>query len=443
VNIIARRPSVDSLKPETPALHFPRRVDTVAQSTHGLFLASLSAACVALFAWTSLTEIDKIVRGPAQVVPEQKDQIVQHFEGGIVTDILVHEGDRVEKGAPLLKVRNSFSNAEMLQAQHELKALQIKLFRLRAEAEGRDSFLVTPDLSGEVPETEIRERSLFQRRREVAKSDADILSAQATQKQIELSELKSRYTNTQHERELTLQRYNNVKKLVPMGAVSANEMLDNERSVQQIDSRLSDIINEIPKAEAAYAEFSSRLKGLDLRFRNDAEKERSEVELQVAKLTQSIAALTDRSQRTDVSAPTAGIVNKLFINTVGGVVKSGEALVQIVPIDSAITIEAKLSPADRAGIWPGLPAIVKISAYEYSVYGGLRGKVVDVSSDALQDERGQSYFRVKIEADKGGFGPDRPVVPGMTADVNIISGRQTILAAILSPLHRIKDNALR
>jgi multidrug efflux pump subunit AcrA (membrane-fusion protein) len=117
--------------------------------------------------------------------------------------------------------------------------------------------------------------------------------------------------------------------------------------------------------------------------------------------------------------------------------------VQIVPTDSAITIEAKLAPADRAGVWPGLPAIIKITAYEYSVYGGLHGQVVDVSSDALQDERGQSYFRVKIEADKGGFGSDRPVIPGMTADVNIISGRQTILAAILSPLHRIKDNALR
>jgi HlyD family type I secretion membrane fusion protein len=144
-----------------------------------------------------------------------------------------------------------------------------------------------------------------------------------------------------------------------------------------------------------------------------------------------------------VLAPIGGIVNKLFVSTVGGVVKSGEPLAVIVPIDSSIAVEAKLSPTDRAEVWPGLPAIVKISAYDYSVYGGLKGKVTDVSPDALQDERGQPYFRVRLEANTSDFGPDKPVVPGMLAEVDILTGRNSIMDTLLKPVRRLRDNALR
>jgi HlyD family type I secretion membrane fusion protein len=144
-----------------------------------------------------------------------------------------------------------------------------------------------------------------------------------------------------------------------------------------------------------------------------------------------------------VIAPITGVVNKLFVSTLGGVVKSGEPLAIIVPIDTSIAIEAKLSPADRAEVWPGLPAIIKVSAYDFSTYGGLKGKVTEVSPDALQDERGQPYFRVRLEAQGDAFGPDKPVVPGMTADVDIVSGRRSIMATLLRPLRHLQENALR
>jgi adhesin transport system membrane fusion protein len=200
----------------------------------------------------------------------------------------------------------------------------------------------------------------------------------------------------------------------------------------------SGLIHDIPRTEAAIGEITSRRREIDLKFRSDADRERVDNEVQIAKLEESMAALQDRRIRNVVLAPIAGVVN-----TVGGVVKSGEPLVQLVPTDASIAVEARLSPSDRAQVWPGLPAVVKVSAYDFSVHGGLPGKVVDVSPDALQDEKGQTYFRVRLEADGTSFGPERPVVPGMVAEVNIMSGRQTVMQALLRPVRRVQKNALR
>ena len=163
----------------------------------------------------------------------------------------------------------------------------------------------------------------------------------------------------------------------------------------------------------------------------------------VEKLNQSISALQDRTRRTDVLAPIAGVINKLDVTTVGGVVKAGETVAEIVPDDKSITVEMKLQPSDRGEVWPGQKAVVKISAYEYSMFGGLPARVADISPDALQDERGASYFRVRLDADASNFGADHPILPGMTADVDVLGERQSVLASVLKPLRRIKDNALR
>ena len=221
------------------------------------------------------------------------------------------------------------------------------------------------------------------------------------------------------------------------------DMLEHERELQQIDSRISDLTSNIPQTESAIVEIGRRRIEAGLHYRTDAEKERADTELQLAKLVETVAAMSDRATRTEVSAPISGTVNKLFASTVGGTVKSGEPLAQIVPADASIEVEARLSPADRAEVWPGLPAVVKISAYDYSVYGGLKGTVTDISSDALQDERGEAYFRIRLKAQASDFGPDRPVVPGMVADVDILSGRQSIMEALLRPARILRDNALR
>ncbi len=407
-----------------------------------MFVSTAFAGVTAFLVWASFTELDKVTRGNGRVVPQMQNQVVQHFEGGIVQEILVKEGDKVEKGTPLLRIENSFQKAELLQAQLEIRAKSLRIRRLDAEINAT-AFDADSEVHTSLARLFERERGLFETRQKTIAEQLAILEDQARQKQIELSELKSRWANTSRERELVLKRVTSLRRLVAVGAVSANELLENERTLQQIEGRISDLTHNIPKTEAASSEIERRKTETQLRFRTEAEKERADTELQIAKLNETVRAMQDRSSRTEVVAPIAGIVNRLNVTTVGGVVKSGEPLGQIVPIDTSIVVEARIAPKDRAEVWPGQNAVVKISAYDFSVYGGLKGKVVEVSPDALQDEKGQPYFRLRLEASGSNFGPDRPVVPGMVADVDILSGRRTIMETLVRPVKALRDNALR
>ena len=342
----------------------------------------------------------------------------------------------------LLRVENSFSRAELEQTRLEIAARELRLRRLIAEAKG-GRFETPEGLIGQRLAFAQRESSLFDARRRIIDEQLAIIEEQRRQKLLEFSELQSRTVNTQRERALIVERVESLRRLTRVGAMSPNELIENERVLQQVDSRLSDLSHEVPRVESALSELSRRGVEASLRFATDAEKEASDVELQLAKFNEVASALTDRSTRSDVIAPVAGVVNKLFVTTVGGVVKSGEALAVIVPAEAAIAVEAKLSPNDRANVWPGLPAVIKISAYDFSLYGGLNGKVIEVSPDALQDERGLPYFRVRLEAGSADFGPDKPVTPGMVADVDILSGKQTVMDSLLRPVRRLQESALR
>ena len=421
---------------------YPRRCDQIARRAHRIFVATSAIGLIVLIIWASCTYLDKVTRGQGRVVPQFQNQTVQHFEGGIVKEILVREGDRVEAGMALLRVENSFSRAELEQTRLEIAARELRLRRLIAEAKG-GRFETPEGLTGQRLAFAQRESSLFDARRRIIDEQLAIIEEQRRQKLLEFSELKSRTVNTQRERALIVERVESLRRLTRVGAMSPNELIENERVLQQIDSRLSDLSHEVPRVESALSELSRRGVEASLRFATDAEKEASDVELQLAKFNEVASALTDRSTRSDVIAPVAGVVNKLFVTTVGGVVKSGEALAVIVPAEAAIAVEAKLSPNDRANVWPGLPAVIKISAYDFSLYGGLNGKVIEVSPDALQDERGLPYFRVRLEAGSADFGPDKPVTPGMVADVDILSGKQTVMDSLLRPVRRLQESALR
>jgi membrane fusion protein, adhesin transport system len=404
-------------------------------------------ACTAgiglVLGWAALTTLDKVTRGAGRVVQQTRNQMVQHLEGGIVSEILVREGQMVRAGMPLIRVDNSFSRAELQQNQLELKAKTLQLARLEAESQGRPSFVPSPEAVRDIPQIAQQEASLFRARQEGLNAQISVLDDQHRQKELELAEMQTRWTSTQRERELVTQRVLSLRRLAKMGAVSNNELLDNERALQQIEAKLAGLVHDIPRLEAATSELSRRRDELRLRFRADAEKDQREAALQIAKLDETIAAMRDRSRRTEVVAPIAGIVNKVFVDTVGGVVKSGEPLVQIVPQDSTVMVEARLSPQDRAEVWPGLPAVVKVSAYDYALHGGMKGKVLDISPDVLNDDKGEPYFRVRLEADAGAFGSDRPVIPGMMAQVDILTGQHSVLRYLIRPVQRLKSEALR
>lgn len=431
------------IDPRGPDLPYPRQTDRIARSSDKLFLLAVGVSFAALILWASFTQLDKVARGSGRVIPQLQNQIVQHFEGGIVTEILVREGDTVTRGAPLLRIENNISRSEVEQARVELAARQLRLLRTSAEVQGDDTFSVPADLEARIPKIVERERSYFETRKSALNAQVQIFGEQQKQKEIELSEFRARSTMLASERELIARKLGNLKRLADIGAVSTNELIDNERVLQQTDQRLSDLSHDIPKTESSLREIARRRFDVLYRFKSDAEKERADAELQAAKLTESINALQDRTSRNTVLAPVDGVVNKLNVSTIGGVVKPGEPIMQIVPSNTAIAVEARLPPSDRAQVWLGLPAVIKISAYEFSTYGGLKGKVTEVSPDTLQDEKGNSYFRVRLEAEGSSFGPDRPILPGMQADVDIIYGRQTIISSLIRPIQRLQDNALR
>jgi HlyD family type I secretion membrane fusion protein len=420
-----------------------RKVDGLVSEAHIRAVATTLFFVLAFIVWAQFTVLDKVVRGIGRVVPQAQNQMVQHFEGGIIAEILVREGDTVRKGDVLLRIDNSFARAELQSARLETRVKKLRALRLSAEAEGASELVFDLSQRQDLALLASRESDLFKSRLHALESQSRILDEQLRQKELELSELNSRWKLTQTERDLVTRRLANLRRLAASGAVSQNELLDNERGLQQIETRISDLAHTIPRTEAALNELHERKNELALRFRADSERERADTELAIAKLEEQIAAMTDRSVRAEVVAPIDGVVNKLFFTTLGGVVKSGEPLVQLVPTGSAIAVEARVSPNDRAQIWPGLPATVKVSAYDFSQYGGLTGKVVDVSPDTLTDEKGQTYYRVKLEADAAHFGHDKPVIPGMMAEVDILSGQQTVMQALIRPVRAIRDNALR
>jgi HlyD family type I secretion membrane fusion protein len=349
----------------------------------------------------------------------------------------------VAAGQPLVRVDNSFSRAELQQNQVELTARQLQYARLEAESQGERLFAPPPPLSRVAPTIAAQEASLFRARLEGLRAQLLVVEDQHKQKQLELAEMRTRQTSSQRELQIVTQRTESLRRLARMGAVSNNELLDNERSLQQIEARLASLVHDIPRLEAAVSELSRRGDEIRLRFRADAEKEQRETAVQIAKIEEAISAMQDRSRRTEVVAPVAGTVNKLFVDTIGGVVKSGEPLVQIVPADATVIIEARIQPQDRAEVWPGLPAVVKVSAYDFSLHGALKGKVLDISPDVLSDDKGEPYFRVRLEADATALGPSRPVIPGMMAQVDIISGQHTVLGYLMKPVQRVKNEALR
>lgn len=424
-------------------LPYPRAQDRIVARSHVLFLRVVGIGVVGVIAWAALTEIDRVARGPGRIVPETQNQIVQHLEGGIVSEILVREGERVERGQPVMRVENTFFRAELAQARIDIKAKTLRLARLEAETRGVERPELPQDLELEIPDIAEGERAVFARRQSKLAEELSILDDQIRQKQIELSELRSRMPSVEREKQIAEERFTSLQRLTKIGAASTNELLETERLLQQVFARSSDLAHAVPRTQAALSEIERRKTDATMRFRSDAERERTDTLLEIAKLKEAMGALQDRSRRSDVVAPVAGIINKLFVQSVGGVVKSGEPIAQIVPADASITVEMRLAPSDRAEVWPGQKAVVKVSAYEFSVYGGMPARVVDISPDALQDERNQTYFRVKLEADAKAFGPDRPVVPGMLADVDVLAGRHTVLGYLLTPINRIREKAFR
>lgn len=418
-------------------------VHAISVEVSASFVRIVAVAFGAILVWAAICQVDRVTRGSGRIVSQERNSLIQHLEGGIISQVLVKEGDYVQSGEILMRIESSLAEAEFASNTAALGNASLRKLRLRAEAEGKEAVDLS-ELAIEVEQDQIAQQiRLFERRRQTQRETLSVLDEQIAQRRVELSESQSALVSKRREGELVAERLESLRGLAAEGAVARNDLIEYETEYQQLEAQISELEHQVQQNNASLSEVKGRRREAEASFRGEAERELAETEAEISTLAQSIAALTDRRQRFDVTAPTAGRINKLYFNTVNGVVRPGQALAEIVPEDAPIAVEAKISPKDRAKVYTGLKAVVKVSAYDFTRFGGMEGEVIEVSPDALQDEQGNTYFRVMIEAAGDQFGDGNPVVPGMLAEVDIISGRQSVLDYVLRPVQRIQANALR
>lgn len=406
-------------------------------------LMLLGGLLVAFIAWASFFHIDKVTRGNGRVLPSVQNQIVQHLEGGIVSQLLVQEGQRVTKGQVLLRISNQFTSADFENARTDVTAKRIALARMDAEVNGARSFKVPEELARLAPEIARSEEALFYSRVSQLGNETGIMAEQARARRAEIGSLNARLGNLRNQERLIMVQLDKLERAYAAEAISEREVLDKRANLLELRTRIADVQNQIPQTNAALSEVSVRSSEIRSRQMEETKTKAAQLRLELSKAGEALGAFRDKQAREEIRAPMSGIVNKLYVQTVGGVIRAGEPIAEIVPVDQTIMVEARIVPRDRGEVWPGLPATVKISAYDSAIYGGLDAKVEDVSADVLQDPKGDVYYRVRLRADASNFGKNKPVIPGMTAEVNIRSGSQTVLDYILGPVISLRDNAIR
>ncbi len=420
--------------PETGKANSPERHDR-------RLLWGLAVLLVILLLWAAWAPIDRIVRAEGRIISSARAQIVQNLEGGIVTEIAVREGVEVKAGQVLMRLSPVQANSSLQQGQTRVGALKAQQARLRAEADGSGSITFGAD----IPEAyQTLERNTFRERASRMGMEQSALRQQIAQRQAELIEAQSRARSLTTELELARRQSVMMDGLVKRGAASQMELLEAQGRTERLTTTYSEAVSSIPRLQSAIGETSARLSESTARLRADARTELAQVSSEIDRLGFLVGGDSDRLARTEVRAPASGYINRLYFNTIGGVAKAGDPLLEITPSESPLAVEARVRPDDRASLRAGLPARVMLGAYDYTVYGALDGRVMEVSADTLTDERGGRYYRVVVETTRAtGRLANEVLLPGMTARADVILGQRSVMSYLLSPLLRFSQNALR
>ena len=400
---------------------------------------------VLFMVWAYFSEIEQVTRGAGKVVPSTQIQVVQNLEGGILSEILVDVGQLVKKDQLLLRIDETRFSSSFKQNRVKYLALKAKAARLQAEANGT-AYEVPHEVIDEKPEIGVREQELFESRKREFNSSIQILKEQISQREHEYKELLTKLEELNRTYALLTKELEMTRPLIPQGAVSEVDVLHLERQASQMQGDIATTKESIPKAKSKLQEAELQMREEQLVFFNKAKSELNEVLADLEDVSASAIALEDRLRRTNVRSPVTGTINRLLVNTVGGVIQPGMDLVEIVPLEDTLVIEAKIKPADIAFLRPNQEAKVKFTAYDFTIYGGLEAKLEHISADSITDEKGNSYYLVRLRTNKNYLGPESdplPIIPGMVASVDILTGKKTILSYLLKPVLRAKYMALR
>ena len=397
---------------------------------------------IIFLSWAAFTKIDETIKGTGKVVPSGQTKVIQNLEGGIVSAILLNEGDNVKKGDTIYNLSNAFFSADSITKEIDLLTFQAILIRLDALIENKTVVDFPEELKQKIPEIVENETKIFYEDLENNQRKIEIARDQFNQKDYKLRETKIRFNNLSIELNLAMENMKILDELLNKKVASRKEYIAELSKKQSIVTQIEETRNSIPILQEELEEARKKIASAESENKSKLLSKYTEVKTEINKLVEKNKANADREQRKSVVSPVNGIINKLYFYTEGGIVKPGDKLAEITPIEDNLTIEAKIKSSDRAFIWEGQDVSIEITAYDFSRYGLLNGKLISISPDSFEDKNGSIYYIAKINADVNSFGEELPILPGMVANVNILTGKKTVLEYILKPLKDIRKNAL-
>ena len=403
-------------------------------------LYAIAFVLIALILWASFAKVDEVTRGEGRVIPSKQVQVIQSLDGGIVSEILVQEGQTVSVGSPLIRIDETRAVSSLRENQAQYLAFLAKQSRLKSLAENTP-FSPPPEVRSEAPEIYDQEYALYLSSKEELASAIDIARNQMVQREKELLEV-------QYKKEIAEKNYESANKelaankpLLASGAVSEIDILKLEREATRAKGDIDQSRAQIGRIQSAIGEARRKISEVEQNFKSKVRTELNDVTARLNSLSEVSVSLQDKVNQTTLKSPVNGKVSRLFFNTVGGVIQPGKEVLEVVPTDDALILETKIQIKDIAFIRVLQPAVVKLTAYDYTIYGALDAVVENVAPDSIVDDKGNAYYLVRVRTLKSSLGKDLPIIPGMVAQVDIMTGKKTILSYLLKPVLKAKSYA--
>jgi len=421
-----------------------KNVQMIASKGNGLnVIYAICALLIIFFIWAFLSEISQHVKGYGQIIPSGKTRTIQHLEGGIISEIFVSEGDKVEKGQPLFTINSLIANTEQNEAKIKLHELESRFIRLQAQQKNQDELIFPLHLKENYPDIIQAETDLFRSQQQEFKERVRGFEDQINQKKLKLESLANTRANLQSELAVAIKQRDLNEKLYSVGSVSQSKYLDAESRVGNFKTRISGIKREIPVVRAEQAEIKSKLAQAYNEYESDILEEMNKTSFEKKQITERIEKLSDKVARSNVVSPVDGILNVRYFDTIGGVVNAGGTMAEIAPMNEQLIVEGRISTENRPKIYIGLPVNIRSSAYDFKKNSVIKGKLTSIGADSITDQQGVQYYKITAVIDSDGIPDDIEIFSGMVVDMNIVIGHVTVLQAILKPFLDIKNNALR
>lgn len=411
-----------------------------------ILLLSIVSFFVGAGIWASVAELDEVTAGTGRVIPSSQLQVVQNLEGGILKSMNVREGEVVEEGQILATIDDTQASSRFREDHSKVIALEMAIVRLAAEAQGEAPAYSESQVS-ERPDLVASEMALYQARKSEYQASIQALRHQVTQKRQEIVELESKIEQLIGAQQLAREELNILKPLVEQGVSARIELIRLERQINDISGELNTTQKAIPRVQAGLNEVFGRIAERTANFKAEIAADLVQAQAEYAAITEAATSAEDRVLRTEIRSPVNGEVQQILINTIDGIVQPGQDLLHIVPLEDNLLVEAQIRPADIAFLFPGQEAQVKITAYDFSIYGGLTAILEQISADTNTNEDGESFYQIRVRTKRNFLlskeGETLPIIPGMIAEVDILTGKKTVMDYLLKPILKGRQKAMR